>query len=100
MLLGGHVGQERAEFGAKALRLPAKAAPAAAVRVLQRFQSERNVGESFASWLSRVGGASVVAKDLSDLAEFPAPEQRPDFYVDFDETGPYEKSVGVSECAT
>ena len=31
MLLGGHVGNERAEFGSKALRLPAKAAPAAAV---------------------------------------------------------------------
>ena len=100
MLLGGHVGQERAEFGEKALRLPAKAAPAAAVRVLQRFQDERSAGESFNVWLDRVGGAAVVAEGLSDLGEFPLPAENPDFFVDFGETGPYVKEVGVSECAT
>ena len=100
MLLGGHVGQERAEFGAKALRLPAKAAPAAAVRVLQRFQDERQASESFPTWLDRIGGASVIAEDLADLAAFPAPAETPDFYVDYGETGPYVKEVGASECAT
>lgn len=100
MLLGGHVGQERAEFGEKALRLPAKSAPKAAVRVLQRFQDEREAGESFNVWLERVGGAGEVARGLADLAEFPLPEENPDFFVDFGETGPYVKEVGVSECAT
>ena len=100
MLLGGHVGQERAEFGDKALRLPAKAAPKAAVRVLQRFQDERDVAETFPVWLERVGGAGEVAKDLADLGAFPTPVEAPDFYVDFDETGPYVKEVGASECAT
>ena len=100
MLLGGHVGQERAEFGAKALRLPAKAAPEAAVRVLQRFQDERGAAEPFSSWLERIGGAEVIAKDLQDLGEFPTPEKAPSFYVDFDETSPYTKEVGASECAT
>ena len=37
MLLGGHVGDEKIEFGAKALRLPAKAAPEAVVRVVGRY---------------------------------------------------------------
>jgi len=100
MLLGGYVGQERIEFGAKALRLPAKAAPEAAVRVLQRFVDERESGEAFAIWLDRVGGATAVAADLKDLGEFPDPAERPDFYVDFDETAPYVKEVGASECAT
>jgi hypothetical protein len=31
---------------------------------------------------------------------FPEPDEAPDFYVDFDETGPYEAIVGDSECAT
>ena len=100
MLLGGHVGNERAEFGDKALRLPAKAAPQAAVRVLQRFHDERTVSETFPTWLERVGGASEVAKDLADLGVFPTPVEAPDFFVDFGETGPYVKDVGVSECAT
>ena len=37
MLLGGYVGQEQIHFGEKALRLPAKNAPEAAVRVVRRF---------------------------------------------------------------
>jgi sulfite reductase beta subunit-like hemoprotein len=99
MLLGGHLGQTQVEFGAKALRLPAKSASAAAVRVVGKFAEERSAGETFTEWLERVGGAKSVAGDLGDLAEFPTPEERPDFYVDYDETGPYEAIVGEGECA-
>jgi len=41
-----------------------------------------------------------VGRTLVDLDEFPTPEEAPDMYVDFDETGPYEAMVGDSECAT
>ena len=99
MLLGGYVGNEQAEFGQKALRLPAKAAPEAAVRVVSRYATEREFGESFGTWLARVGGAGEVARDLADLDEFPTPEDNGDFYVDFGETGPYQAEVGDSECA-
>ncbi len=99
MLLGGHVGDEKIEFGAKALRLPAKAAPQAVVRVVGRYATEREHGETFQAWLERVGGAKEVAEGLADLDEFPTPEIGPEFYVDFGETGPYEKSLGESECA-
>jgi hypothetical protein len=40
-----------------------------------------------------------VAADLSDLDAFPDPEIQPDYYVDFDETGPYSAEVGAGECA-
>jgi sulfite reductase beta subunit-like hemoprotein len=99
MLLGGYIGEEQAVFARKALRLPAKTAPEAAVRVIARYDGERGAGESFATWLARVGGAEVLATDLADLAEFPTPEDDPGFYVDYGETGPYVKSVGDSECA-
>jgi sulfite reductase (ferredoxin) len=99
MLLGGHVGDEQIEFGTKALRLPAKAAPEAVVRVVGRYATEREHAETFQSWLARVGGAKEVAEGLADLDEFPLPDENPDFYVDFGETGPYEKALGESECA-
>ena len=99
MLLGGHVGQTEVEFGAKALRLPAKAVPEAVVRVVGRYAGERNAGEAFPAWLTRVGGAAAVGTDLKELDNWPTPEEAPDFYVDYDETGPYAAEVGAGECA-
>ncbi len=100
MLLGGYVGQEKIHFGEKALRLPAKNAPEAAVRVVRRFTEERQAGEDFRGWLERSGGAGAVGDTLAELDVFPAFEDDPDFYVDFGETGPYVKEIGESECAT
>ena len=99
MLLGGYVGQEQIHFGDKALRLPAKAAPEAVVRVVRRFAEERSAGETFRGWLDRSGGATAVAAGLKDLDEFPAPDVAPEFYNDYDETGPFVAAVGDSECA-
>lgn len=100
MLLGGYVGQEMIHFGEKALRLPAKNAPEAAVRVVRRFADERQAGEDFRSWMDRAGGAKAIGAELADLDEFPDYEAAPDFYVDYGETGPYVKEIGESECAT
>lgn len=99
MLLGGHVGDTEIEFGQRALRLPARAAAEATVRVVGRYAEERHAGETFARWLERAGGARVVAGDLKDLDDWPMPDERPDFYVDFGETGPYTADVGQGECA-
>ena len=100
MLLGGYVGQEKIHFGRKALRLPAKNAAEATVRVVSRFVGERQAGERFIDWLERAGGAKEVAAGLKDLDEFPTPDEGPEFYVDYDETGPYAAVIGESECAT
>ena len=100
LLLGGHVADEQIQFGQKALRLPAKGAPAAVADLVRRFADERNAGETFNGWLARAGGASEVAKKLLHHDHVPSPEERPDFYVDFDETAPYVAEVAESECAT
>jgi len=100
MLLGGYIGQEQAYFGDKALRLPAKAAPDAAVRVIRRFADERSAGETFRGWMDRAGGASAIAEGLKDLDFFPAPDVAPEYYADYDETGPFVAEIGESECAT
>lgn len=100
MLLGGYVGQEKIHFGQKALRLPAKNAPQATVRVVRRFAQERAPGETFRTWMERVGGAKAIAEGLKDLDKFPTPDEDESFYVDYGETGPYVVDVGDSECAT
>ena len=99
MLLGGYVGQEQAHFGDKALRVPAKNGPEAVVRVVRRFTSERSAGEGFRAWMERVGGAKSVADELKDLDHFPAPDEAPDLYVDWDEAAPFAVELGASECA-
>jgi sulfite reductase beta subunit-like hemoprotein len=100
LLLGGYVGEERVHFGQKALRLPAKNAPEAAVRIVRRFNDERRPGESFRGWMERSGGVAAIADELRDLDSFPTPEEGPDHYVDFGETGPYIAETFESECAT
>jgi sulfite reductase beta subunit-like hemoprotein len=100
LLLGGYVGEEKIHFGEKALRLPAKNAPEAAVRVIRKFSDDRQPGESFRGWMDRSGGAKALADELRDLDEFPTPDDAPDFYVDYGETGPYVAETGASECAT
>ncbi|MEJ6511100.1 MAG: nitrite/sulfite reductase [Actinomycetota bacterium] len=100
MLLGGFVGQERIEFGERATRLPAKAAPQAVVQVVRRFNDERTAGESFRGWIDRSGGIATLGAELKKLDQFPTPEEGPDFFVDYDETGPYIPEIGESECAT
>ena len=87
------------EFGDKATKVPAKNAPEAVVRIVRRFNDERTAGEEFHAWLARSGGAKGVGDTLTDLDHFPAPDVGPEFYVDYDETGPYVADVGDGECA-
>jgi sulfite reductase beta subunit-like hemoprotein len=100
MLLGGYVGDEQIHFAEKSTRLPAKSAPEAVVRIVRQFNDERAAGESFRGWLDRSGGAKGIGTALKELDQFPKPDENPDFYVDFDETSPYEAEIGESECAT
>ena len=101
MLLGGYVGQEQIHFGEKALRLPAKNAPEArgagrpALRRRARARARRSAPGSTAPV-----AAAVLGEASSDLDVFPTPDEDPDFYVDYGETGPYVAEIGESECAT
>jgi len=99
LLLGGHLGNTEVQFGQRALRLPAKAAAEATVRLVGRYAEERGAGETFPDWVQRVGGAKVLGTELKDLDDWPDPEERPDYYIDFGETGPYVAEVGEGECA-
>ena len=99
MLLGGHLADTQVQFGEKATKIPAKNAAEATVRVVRRFSEEREAGEEFKTWLARSGGAKGVGDTLAELDHFPTPDVGPEFYVDYDETGPYVAEVGDGECA-
>ena len=90
LMLGGYVGQEKIHFAKRALRLPAKNAPEAVVRVVRRFAEERQPGEPFREWLERSGGPEGIGKTLKDLDTVPTPEEDPDFYEDFGLVQPAE----------
>ncbi|MBU3689363.1 MAG: ferredoxin--nitrite reductase [Acidimicrobiales bacterium mtb01] len=100
LLVGGFVGDEQIHFGQKALRLPARTVPEGVARVVRRFAGERDAGETFASWLDRVGGPASIAESLRDLDAVPDPEVSPEYFIDFDETNPFVADVAESECAT
>jgi sulfite reductase (ferredoxin) len=99
LLLGGHVGDTQIEFAQRALRLPARVAAEATVRLVGRYAAEREVGEAFAGWMERAGGAKALGAELKDLDAWPDPKERPEYYVDFGETNPYVAEVGQGECA-
>jgi sulfite reductase beta subunit-like hemoprotein len=100
MMLGGRVANMEIAFGEKSVTLPARRVSDAVVRVVDQFAGERDAGETFSDWLARVGGAKEVSRTIADLDNYPAPEEAPEFYIDYDETGPYVAEVGSSECAT
>ncbi len=100
MLLGGYVGNQKINFAKKVLRLPAKNIPKAVSKIIQKYSTEREFGEAFHLWLERIGGVDKMKVELSALDNFPAPDEAPDFYVDYDESTPYQVKVGDSECAT
>jgi hypothetical protein len=67
--------------------------------VVRQFAGERLAGESFRRWLDRRGGVDTLTETLRDLDAFPEPDIAPEYYVDYDETGPYAAETGDSECA-
>ena len=99
LLLGGHIGDGGIDFAKRALRLPARAVAEAVVRLVGRYADERRVEEPFADWIERTGGVDAVVVDLKELDEWPHPDDRPDYYVDFGEDAPYVAEVGEGECA-
>lgn len=99
LLLGGGLGAEAVQFGERVLRLPAKKAAQAVSRLVANFAEQREANETFQGWLQRSGGAAAVANTVKEFDMFETPDERPDLYVDYDETGPFSGEVGEGECA-
>jgi sulfite reductase (ferredoxin) len=97
--LGGHVGDGGASFAQYVANVPAKHAPAAGARILERFEAERRGGEQLHSWFERVG-KSGIDEIIADLKATPSKQEDPSFYTDWGEDEDFEVILGQGECMT
>ena len=97
--VGGRVEDGGARFGDYVSNLPAKHAPIAAARILERYRSERAEGEAMADWYDRVGGKAELKTFLADLKEIPDKSEDPSYYQDFGNSESFAVELGQGECA-
>ena len=97
MLLGGAMDPSGImRFGLQIQSLPAKSVPEAVDRVIRHFQANREVGESFRSYVLRhkVETFKNLTADLAKPAEL-----FPEMYQDWGDDVPYSLQLGRGECA-
>jgi len=97
MLLGGGYDEEGVvRFGLAVQAIPARLAPAAVVRVLDHYQSNRIDGESFRQYVLRY----KVETFREMTREFAKPaELFPEIYQDWGDDQAYSLQLGRGECA-
>jgi sulfite reductase (ferredoxin) len=95
--VGGRIEDGGARFGEYVTRVPAKHAPAAAARILERFDDERVDDEPVWSWYDRVGKTDLKSL-LADLEDAPDKADDPSYYVDLGNSRTFEVILGQGEC--
>jgi sulfite reductase beta subunit-like hemoprotein len=80
-------------------RLPAKRVPDAVERWVRFYESDRNEGEEFNAFVTRVGSAEFEArvKDLTMPIEFNI--ENMSYFIDWTKNAPFEVIRGEGECA-
>ena len=99
MLLGAKLTPGQAHYAKPVARIPAKNVPGAVEAVLQRYQKERQDGESFNSFLDRWGLESVKAV-LAPFTELPPVSEASDQYLDYNAEEAFSIHLGPGECAS
>ncbi len=101
LLLGGGVAAGTATFGRPVLRVPARRAPEAILRLINHYRSRRAEGQGFDAWwrADPDGHATTVAALLSDLVDLPPFETSPELYFDWGDEAEFKVQVGQGECA-
>ena len=100
LLLGGLTSEGKAEFGRLVLKLPARRAPDAVVRMLQLYRKDRgSAQEPFQVFAERVG-MSYWKQALEEFTTLPPYEEAPEVYRDWDAETDFSLSgIGQGECA-
>jgi sulfite reductase (ferredoxin) len=99
VILGGQTEKNAAAYGLATLAVPSKAIPDAVERLCGLYVREREKGESFQSFVTRVGKARV-RELLDDLTRVPAYADDRSYYSDWGDPREYTiGDIGVGECA-
>ncbi|MDE2179252.1 MAG: nitrite/sulfite reductase [candidate division NC10 bacterium] len=99
MLLGARLTPGQANYAKPVARIPAKNVPGAVEAVLHLYQKERQDGESFNSFLDRLGLESVKTV-LAPFTDLPPVSEAPDHYLDYNTEEPFSIHIGPGECAS
>jgi sulfite reductase (ferredoxin) len=99
VVLGGQWEKNAGSYGLAIGAVPSKRIPDTVDRITSRYLAEKSNGESFQSWIKRIGKAASKAM-IEDLTEVPAHDADPSFYIDWSDARKYTTGdIGVGECA-
>jgi sulfite reductase beta subunit-like hemoprotein len=96
LLLGG--GNSAEAFGARVIEIPAQRVAEAVVQTLELYQTEHGTGESFATFVNRVG-LSRFRQRLEPLTRVGTPEVEPALYRDIGSERQFKVEARRGECA-
>jgi sulfite reductase (ferredoxin) len=97
MLIGGRVGADP-RFGRPIARVPARLVPDAVQTLLYVYCRDREVGEAFDAFVTRVG-VDRLGELVSRWTELPPADETPEAYFDWDATEKFTPETGAGECA-
>jgi len=99
VIVGGQWDENAATYGLAAGSVPSKAVPQVIDALSQRYVDERQRGERFNQWVSRVGRKGIRAM-LDPFMKVPAYEDDPSYYTDWSDPRSFTTGdMGVGECA-
>jgi sulfite reductase (NADPH) hemoprotein beta-component len=98
VMVGGGAGEDGAQFGRLAAKVPARRVPAAVERLIALYRAEREPGESAREFLARVE-VSRVKQALADLEALSEADALPEDYVDLGEDHTFQLEAMEGECS-
>lgn len=99
VVLGGQWTENAGAYGLAIGAVPSKRIPETVDRITARFVSERNGGESFQSFIKRIGKAEC-KRMIEDLTQVPSHAEDPSFYSDWADAREFTTGdMGIGECA-
>lgn len=99
VILGGQWTENGGSYGLAVGAVPAKSVPDVLDTITERYVNERLTGESFQTWVQRLGKKEVKAI-LDPYVSLPTIEEKPEFFSDWGDSRVYTiGDIGVGECA-
>jgi len=100
VFVGGGAALDQTSFGERVGKFPARNCTKVVEKLLELYQQERHVGESFNACLARIGKEKI-REVLAPLAEIPSYDADPEFYKDWGhENEKFAIRTGIKgECA-
>lgn len=99
VLLGGKWKDNAGAYGLAVGAIPSKRIPDVVARVTDRYMQERQKGESFQDFITRIGKKEIKTM-LEDLGQIPPRNVSPSYYSDWGDPREFTLTdMGIGECA-